>query len=90
MHRAVGCIGRFHAIVFRQLDGILRVHVPVFFRGVEWQVRLEKTYRQEKRLLLLGQAVERLNSMLGQATIRVGAVRHVGILVRGSTPGLGS
>ena len=87
---AVGCVDWFLAIIGRQLDGVLRIQVPVFPRGIERQVRLEKTDREEERLLALGQVAHRHDRMLGQASVRVGVVGHVGVFVRGSPSGLGS
>jgi hypothetical protein len=33
----------------RQLDALRRIHLPIFLRTREWQVRLHKTDAEEKR-----------------------------------------
>ena len=57
------------------------IHVPVFFRRGEGQVRFDETDREEKRLVLLGQFLQRLDGQIGNLAVLVGIVGNVGALV---------
>ena len=70
-----------HKSVGGQLDFRGIIHVPVFFRRDEGQVRFDETDREEERLVLLGQFLQRLNGQVGHLAVLVGVVGNVGAFV---------
>lgn len=67
----------------RQFDLRRIVHVPIFLRRVERQLRLEQTDREEERLLLFIEFAHRGDAQIGDCSIGVGVVGNVGHFRRG-------